>query len=161
MVHMDVKFFDTGQHMTYPFLFIVPFFIKYLLLLFHAIKPHEANMLLKIFKQDLKVPHMPYKRMEPCKQWKKVKLKPRVSTWQRGDNTTNPRPKLTSGPLPDSHSRLVVAPSSLSESGSSGGTALAFFSKSCPSGWPPCKPAKSPTMRASLFSSTLTPTLLE
>ena len=76
--HGHMKFFDTGQHMTYLFIFILPFFIKDLLHLFHTIKPDEADLLLKILKQELKVPHMPYKRMTPCKQWKKVKLKPRV-----------------------------------------------------------------------------------
>jgi hypothetical protein len=54
----------------------------------------EADLLLKILKQDLKIPHMPYKRAAPCKQWRKVKLKPRVSTWQVGDYTNKPNAKV-------------------------------------------------------------------
>ncbi len=146
MAHMTVKFFDTGQHMTNLFLFILPFFIKYLLNLFHSTMHDKANLLLKILKQDLKIPHMPYKRVAPCKQWRKVKLKPRVSTWQMGDNANKPKTKVylwqTSGPLPGSPSRLAVALSSLSNCGSSGGTTLAFISKSCPYNCPPCKPKK-------------------
>jgi hypothetical protein len=72
VAHMAVKFFDTGQNMTYLYLVILPLFTKYVLHLFHSIKPNKTNLLLKILNEDLEVPHMPYKRTAPCKQWKKV-----------------------------------------------------------------------------------------
>jgi hypothetical protein len=90
---MGAKFFDTGQHMTYLFLFILPFFIEYVLHLFHSIKPNKTNLLLKILKQDLEVPHIPSKKTLPCKQWTNVKLKPRVGAWQMGEDANKPYDK--------------------------------------------------------------------
>jgi hypothetical protein len=77
-----------------PLFFILPFFIKYLFNLFHSIKPNKANLHFKILKQDLEIPHMPFKRRAPCKQWRKVKLKLRVSTWQTGDDANKPKAKV-------------------------------------------------------------------
>ncbi len=76
-----------------PLSFHSTIFIKFLLHLFHSIKPNKADLILKILKRDLEVPHMPYKSLAPCKQWKRVKLNLRVSAWQMGDNANKPKAK--------------------------------------------------------------------
>jgi hypothetical protein len=70
---MAIYLFDMGQLMTHHFIFILPFFINHPFHLLHLTNPDKANVLLKILKQSLEVPCLPFQRAGPCKCWKKVK----------------------------------------------------------------------------------------